>query len=210
MKYRLQTIDEFTAALGSNAPTPGGGGAAALCASLGAALSSMVCRVTKAKPNFKGDVKLCDDIIMRAEKLRDILLNEIDADADAFDFLMEAYRSPKSTDAEKEKRKALIQERLIFAAEAPLRAMRAVCETVDLLTALKDISSRDVISDVAVGASLCKAALSGASITVYINAALLTDAEKKAYYVNAADEMLGRYGEIADRLFTELKSLILN
>ena len=205
MKYREQTIDEFTAALGSNAPTPGGGGAAALCASLGAALSSMVCRVTKAKPNFKGDAKLCDDIITRAEKLRDILLNEIDADADAFDFLMEAYRSPKTTDDEKEKRRALIQERLIFAAEAPLRAMRAVCETVDLLTALKDISSH-----VAVGASLCKAALSGASITVYINAALLTDAEKKAYYVNAADEMLGRYGEIADRLFIELKSLILD
>lgn len=209
MKYREQTIDEFTTALESKTPTPGGGGAAALCASLGAALSSMVCRVTKAKPSFKGDIKLCDDIITRAEKLRDTLLDDMDSDANAFSFLMEAYRSPKSTDDEKEKRKALIQERLIAATEAPLKVMRSVCETIDLLSALKDIASHDVISDVAVGASLCKAALTSASITVYINAALLTDTDKKARYINAADEMLRRYGDVADRLFEELKDIIL-
>ncbi|MBQ7523623.1 MAG: cyclodeaminase/cyclohydrolase family protein, partial [Oscillospiraceae bacterium] len=42
MDDMLRTCREFTEALASSAPTPGGGGAAALCGAVGASLGCMV------------------------------------------------------------------------------------------------------------------------------------------------------------------------
>ena len=47
-----QTIDNFLTQLASSSPTPGGGGAASLCASMGASLLSMVCNLTIGKPKY--------------------------------------------------------------------------------------------------------------------------------------------------------------
>ena len=44
-----KTCREFVAALASSAPTPGGGGAAALCGAVGAALSGMVASLNTGK-----------------------------------------------------------------------------------------------------------------------------------------------------------------
>ena len=46
MELSKLTVEEFTALLGSDAPAPGGGSAAALCGALGSALSAMVSALT--------------------------------------------------------------------------------------------------------------------------------------------------------------------
>ena len=45
-------IELYIEKLGSKAPTPGGGGVAALAGALGAALASMVCNLTIGKPKY--------------------------------------------------------------------------------------------------------------------------------------------------------------
>ena len=47
-----KTCREFVSALASSAPTPGGGGAAALCGAVGAALCGMVASLTSGKKKY--------------------------------------------------------------------------------------------------------------------------------------------------------------
>ena len=48
-QMQQMTLADFTRELSENAPVPGGGGAAALCGALAAALSSMVASLTVGK-----------------------------------------------------------------------------------------------------------------------------------------------------------------
>lgn len=207
--YRQMTIDQFMKELESSKAVPGGGGAAALCGAIGIALSSMVCHVTKNKGKFPENEAEYIRMIDEAEKLNDILLYEIDGDAEAFEFLMQAYRMPKDTDEQKEIRKMLIQERLISAIEAPLRTMHALCDTITLFNQVKEKCSREVISDIAVGVELCKAALKGSSMNVFINAMLMKNIQKRTVYITEAEYMITKYCAIADSVYADVKKTIL-
>lgn len=207
--FKTKTIDEFTKELQSAAPVPGGGGASALCGAIGTALGSMVCQVTRLKPKFAGDNDTYLKIINTAETVVEELLGEIDTDANAFSALMAAYRMPKGTDAERQVREKCIQEQLVNATEAPLYTMKLICKAIMLLSDAQKLSSHDVISDVAVGISLCRAALWGAAMNVYINAASMKDAAKRQSYIDEADNMISEYSEIADRVYMTTKAAIV-
>ena len=207
--FKNDTLDEFTAKLQSSDPIPGGGGAAALCGAVGIALSAMVCEVTKNKKGFEGDPTEYKAMIIKARRLRESLIDEIDSDARAFDTLMEAYHMPKDTPEEKALRDKTIQERLIVAAEAPLYTMHVICDTIELFDRVCPLSSANLISDVAVGVHLCRAALNGASMNVYINASLMKDEQMKKKYIDWANEMIAKYEPIADRVFAYVKKQVL-
>lgn len=207
--FKNDSLDEFTAKLQSSSPIPGGGGAAALCGAIGIALSSMVCEVTKQKKGFEGDPTEYRAMIVKARRLRESLIDEIDSDARAFDTLMEAYHMPKSTEQEKKLREKMIQERLIVAAEAPLYTMHVICDTIELFDRVCPMSSPNVISDVAVGVSLCRAALHGASMNVFINASLMKDEQAKKKYIDWAEEMIAKYEPIADKVYAYVKKQVL-
>ena len=207
--FKNDTLDEFTAKLQSSDPIPGGGGAAALCGAVGIALSAMVCEVTKNKKGFEGDPTEYKAMIIKARRLRESLIDEIDSDARAFDTLMEAYHMPKGTPEEKALRDKTIQERLIVAAEAPLYTMHVICDTIELFDRVCPLSSANLISDVAVGVHLCRAALNGASMNVYINASLMKDEQMKKKYIDWANEMIAKYEPIADRVFAYVKKQVL-
>ena len=207
--FKNDTLDEFTAKLQSADPIPGGGGAAALCGAIGIALSAMVCEVTKNKKDFQGDPTEYRSMIVKAKRLRESLIDEIDSDAKAFDTLMEAYHMPKTTAEEKALRDKTIQERLIIAAEAPLYTMHVICDTIELFDKVCPMSSANIISDVAVGVHLCRAALNGASMNVYINASLMKDETAKKKYIDWANDMIAKYEPIADKVFAEVKRRVL-
>ena len=54
-EYGNYTLDEYRDALASGAPTPGGGTAAAVALSQGAALALMVCNLTEGKMEGRVD-----------------------------------------------------------------------------------------------------------------------------------------------------------
>ena len=208
--FRKHSIDRFIGELESKEAVPGGGGAAALCGAIGIALSSMVCQVTRSKPQFKENHAEYDRMIQEAEKLGNILLYEIDGDAEAFEYLMQAYRLPKSTEEEKKLRATMIQDRLVCAIEAPLRTMHALCDTIILFNEVRSMCSKDVISDVAVGVELCKAALKGASMNVFINAMLMQNIQKRTSYITEAEYLITKYGALADSVYADVKKSILS
>jgi methenyltetrahydrofolate cyclohydrolase len=175
-----QPIGGWLEALGSAAPAPGGGAAAAMSACTGAALVEMVCNLTIGKPAFAEHERHVMAVRDAARQLRLRALAQIDDDAAAFSELMATYRLPKDTDEQKAERRAAIQAATRRAAAVPLDIAATAAEVVRLAAQLPGRSNPAVLSDVGVAASSAAAAIESAAINVDINLASLTDHEARA------------------------------
>lgn len=175
MELTELSCKDFTLELSSKKPVPGGGGAAALAGSLGVALNMMVANFSKGKKKFIQFEKNHEDIINKGEKLRVELLNLVEKDAINFEPLSKAYTMPSSTKEEKIIKEKEMQKCLKDALSAPMETMELVVEGIKLHEELSDIASVNIISDIAVGVLLLKAALSSAYINVLINLNSIND-----------------------------------
>jgi methenyltetrahydrofolate cyclohydrolase len=188
MSATTQTIGIFLDELASEAPTPGGGGAAALSGAMGAALVSMVCNLTIGKKNYEA---VSDDLkktLARAEELRAALTKGIDEDVVAFNTLMGAYGLPRATDAEKAARSAAIQAALKAATLAPLQTCKICYAVIALSREAADKGNLNVISDAGVAVLAAHAGLRSCALNVFINAKSIKDrdfAEMQLAEVNA-------------------------
>ncbi len=194
------TLTGFMDALASGAPTPGGGGAAAVMGAMGAGLISMVANLTIGKKGFEAVDAEMRALLAEGESLRQRLTDMVAEDASAFDALMAAYRQPKSTDAEKAERSAAIQAGLVLATLAPLNCARACAEGVRLARRAVDKSNPQVISDVGVGVLASWAALRSAALNVNINAPQIKDRA----FVDGALQELGALLDEGQRLEAEV------
>jgi len=170
-----QSIQEFLDQLASSAPTPGGGGAAALLGATGAALTSMVCNLTIGKEKYadvEGEMK---DTLKQAEDLRATLTDMIAADVEVFDKLMGSYGLPKETDEEKAARSEAIQVALREATDVPLNCARACSEVIAVSRSAAEKGNTNVISDAGVSVMAAYGALKSAALNVYINAGSIKD-----------------------------------
>ena len=193
----LESLSEFNNVLASKAAVPGGGGASAAAGALGAALASMVCNLTIGKKKyaeFEGDLSR---VLERAETLRLDLLREIDGDAEAFEPLSKAYSIPKDDPA----RDDIMEEALKKACGVPMNIMSLCCEAIELHRELADKGSAIAISDVGVGAILCRAALIGASLNVVINAKSMKDRGYARQLTDKVEKMISKYGAIAEETY---------
>ena len=168
-KLAQQSCADFTALLASSAPTPGGGGAAALMGALSAALCAMAANLSRDKKRCAPWSASLTEIAERAELLRLQQLGQIDADAEAFAPLARAYRLPKdSPEAAVEKERATRG-----ACEPPLAMLRLCVQTVPLLERLLEQASPLLLSDVGCAAAACRAALDCAAMNLWVNTASL-------------------------------------
>ena len=174
------TVREFLEVLGSAAPTPGGGAAAALAGAMGAALVEMTASLTVGRPRFAAVEAEAQAILAEAGGLRRRLMEHVEADARAYEQVMAAYRLPKATDEEKARRGEAIQAALVAAAEEPLEAARDCAAVLPLAERSAPILNPQVVSDVRVGAILAHAGLEGAAENVEVNLAMMTDEPARA------------------------------
>lgn len=191
---RDRSIGDWLDSLTSEAPAPGGGAAAAMNAAVGAALVGMVCNLTIGKPKYAQHDELMRGALAKAVTARDEALRLADEDAAAFEAVMAAYRLPRATEAEAERRRGAIQAALTGAAEVPLRTAALAADIIGLAAAILDGANVNVVSDVAVAASSARAALDAAAMNVEVNLAAITDASERqalaealAAHVGAAD-----------------------
>ncbi len=192
MKAKEQTLDAFLSDLASSLPSPGGGGAAALCGALAAALASMVGALTVGKKQYAAHEEELVALGRQAETARLALLAMIDADAAAFAPLSRAYGLPKDAPD----REQILELALRQAADAPRRIGSLCCEVVELAERYAALGSRLVLSDAATAAALAMGALKGAVINVKVNTALMHD---RAYADTLAAEMAEKEREYTAR-----------
>lgn len=193
------SIIEFTDALASEAPIPGGGGAAALAGALAISLCNMAGKIS-ANEKRAGLYAINE----KSEALRVELLKLVDEDAKNFEPLSKAYSKPR-TDADYAE---TMREATLNACKSPMEIMRLCCEAVELLEATKELCSKLLLSDIACGASICEAALKSASFNVFVNTKTLSDADAEP--LNAqADAMLREYiprvQKISDEIMIALR-----
>ena len=191
---------EFAEALASKMPTPGGGGAAALCGALGTALCSMVGNFTTGRKKYAAVEEDIKAMLSKAERIRQRLLELIDEDAAAFEPLAKAYSIPK----EDPKREEILERATLDACRVPLEMMHYSCMAVGLLDEMREKGSVMLMSDVACGALFCKAALESAAVNVFVNTKTLRNRERAAELESDADDMLRLYSPKAQKIADEI------
>jgi methenyltetrahydrofolate cyclohydrolase len=201
-----EKIGDFLDQLADRVPAPGGGAAAALEAAQGAALLGMVARFTTGE-QYAEHAEMIGRIISEADELRTIALRLAQADAEAFAAAAEAYRLPRSTDAEKAERSAAIASALVGAAWPPAKLIGVAGLIVDLAGALLEIGNRNVISDVAAAAEAARAAVATARVNIEINLAGIKDAQASLEMIADADKADGIIAQ-AEQITTAVREQI--
>ena len=169
-------IGDYLADLASDAPAPGGGGAAALCGAVGAALVCMVCRLTL-KDGANGVAqKELTAMLDRAEALRARLL-ELGAEdarvAGGMVALVHALRD--APDAHAGPLRARVQVALQAAAGTALAILEACASVVDESAGAVRLGTPVALSDAGVAAAAAGAGADGAAMTVCANLGLIED-----------------------------------
>jgi formiminotetrahydrofolate cyclodeaminase len=86
------------------------------------------------------------------------------------------------------------------AAMPPYRIMDACGRALALLEDMADKGSRQLLSDVACGAVFCRAAMQGASLTLFANTTSMKDRARAEELEAACDELLDTWLPRADAL----------
>lgn len=159
----------------SESPAPGGGSIAAYAGALGAALGTMVANLSSHKRGWDDRWAEFSEWAAKGQAIKDELLALVDEDTRAFNAIMDAFRLPKGTDAEKAARSAAIQAATRYAIETPFRVMRRSLDAMPLLQAMAESGNPNSVTDAAVGALCVRSAVMGAYLNVKINAAGLKD-----------------------------------
>ena len=202
MDMTMETCREFVKVLASDAPAPGGGGAAALVGAIGTALGNMVGSLTVGKKKY-ADVQ--DEILAlkaRCDELQKKLLDQVEADEVNFLPLAKAYGIPKD-DPNRDK---VMEEATIIACSTPMHIMELCCEAIEAIAVFAAKGSRLAVSDAGCGAVCCKAALQSASLNVFINTKSLKNREVAEEMNAKANGMLDKYCAMADEIFAGVRA----
>ncbi len=162
---------DFLDALASDSPAPGGGSASAYSGAAAAALVAMVARLTVGRKKYAEVEDQMNSVLERAETLRKELTAAIEEDAAAFEAVMVAYKLPKGTPEEAQRRTEAVEAALLRAARVPLDVARKAVEVMGLAVQVVEGGNLNAISDGATGAAQARAAMIGAGYNVRINAA---------------------------------------
>jgi glutamate formiminotransferase / formiminotetrahydrofolate cyclodeaminase len=184
-------VGAFLSGLASDAPTPGGGTAAAVTGATGAALVAMVGRLTAGRKGYESVDARMRTLVGEADTARAELLELADRDAAAFETVMAAYRMPKDDDAEKAARRAAIETALDLAAEVPLEVARRCSRLLIAAREVVELGNASAASDGLAGAHLLHAGAQAALANVAINVTSMKDAARVA----AISDEAGRLAE---------------
>ncbi len=165
------SLDAWIAELASGSPTPGGGSAAALAGTLGAALVAMVARLTVGRKAYAAVESQARDILNEAERLRAELRRLVDEDARAYEGVSRAYKIRKTDPG----RAQAIDDALLAAARPPAEVVRLGRRVLALAQAIEQIGNTNAVSDARVAGMLARTAIDGATENVNANLAGMSD-----------------------------------
>lgn len=200
-----RTVSGFLEELSSGAPTPGGGGASAVCGAIAAALGSMVGNLTSGKKKY---AEYQEEIEVAIAKCG-TLVKEFEAlgqkDEEVFEPLAKAYSIPK----DQEGRDEILEGVLKDASTAPFEVVEKSYETALVLARLAVIGSRLAISDVGVAAAACSTAAKGAAMNVYINTKSMKDRAYAEDLNKRTDDLVAQTSEICDKVYSQVKTVLI-
>jgi len=190
------TQSSFMERLASGTPTPGGGSASAYTGAEAAALVAMVARLTVGKKKYAEVEAQMWAVIEQADALRTELSTCVEEDSAAFEELMAAMKLPKDDEVQLKIRAEAIEKATIGAIRVPLKVARLSLEAMKLALLVCRQGNTNAISDGATGATLARAALTGAGFNIRINCQGLQDAGSAGQYFSNLQELEKQADEI--------------
>ncbi|PIF06405.1 MAG: glutamate formimidoyltransferase [Draconibacterium sp.] len=184
------TLTQFKDETASESPAPGGGSISAYVGALGAALGAMVANLSAHKRGWDERWEEFSNWAEKGKYYHTALLNCVDEDTEAFNYLMAAFSQPKNSEEEKKLRKQAIEDATKHAIEIPLKVMQLAHDSMELIAAMAEYGNPNSVSDAGVGALCARTAVEGACLNVKINSAGFADHEFLDTVLKKADNLL--------------------
>jgi len=195
------SLTDFVHETASESVAPGGGSISASMGAMAAALGTMVANLSAHKRGWDDRWEEFSDWAVKGKTYHDELLRLIDEDTDAFNKIMDAFRLPGRTDAEKAARDQAVRDATNVAIEVPFRVMQTACDSMEVIEAMARIGNPGSVSDAGVGALAARSAVMGAFLNVKINAANLDDK-------NFVEDILARGRQIQDKAIASEREIL--
>jgi len=157
-----QPVRQFLDQVAARIPAPGGGGAAALTGALAAGLVAMAARFSAAQLPGAGE------LAGRADQLRHRAAGLVDADAEAYGAVLDAFAVPRTD----ERRGERIREALERAAAIPQEMTEIAAQVAEMAAQLAAAGNPNLRGDSISAALLAEASARSAACLVDINVAL--------------------------------------
>ncbi|MCZ8512599.1 cyclodeaminase/cyclohydrolase family protein [Paenibacillus filicis] len=202
------TLRSFLREAGSAAPTPGGGSVSALVGALGAAMTSMVGRLSEGE-KYIAIRPLVTEVLNVMEQLSAQCETLLMEDIESFERYMQALRLPKATEEEKEIRMQALQQAAEAAAQVPVRILEACRDGIRSAARLAEASNKSVVSDLGIGAILFESAAQSALLTIEINLAALQDAEFKERVAGRASALIREITAVKEETLVAVRQRII-
>ncbi|MAW61783.1 MAG: glutamate formimidoyltransferase [Planctomycetes bacterium] len=194
------SLRAFTEETASESPTPGGGSVSAAVGAFGAALGTMVANLSSHKRGWDARWEEFSQVAERGKALHEELVRLIDADTEAFDRIMAAWRLPQGSEAEKVAQQEALQTATRHAIEVPLRVMEVACASMEVAVEMAEQGMEASASDAGVGALCARMAVRGAGLNVRINGADLADKQQLEGYLAQAEALEAQAAEQEQRV----------
>lgn len=166
----------------------GGGAASATAGAMAAGLVGMVARLSIGKDGELKDERY-EEIAVEMDSLCRELQAGAEEDEKAFLGMRDAFRLPKSSDDDKAKRRAAIEDAAIMAAEVPLENARKAAEVLERCRELKGRSNSSAASDLEIGDMLCRVAIRGCALNIDANLPLVRTQDRAEPLQKASSEL---------------------
>jgi len=193
------TLEDFTKALASEQPTPGGGAAAAIAASLAASLTAMVVRLSLDRPKYADHADLHAVALDASDAARVRFLELADQDATAYAAYRAARSLPHGNEAEEQARTAATREAARQATVVPLEVVKACHAQVELVDRVAGRTNLYVASDLDVAALLLDSVARAAASNVRVNLGSIGDDGYANAVTAELDQRLQQIQSTADR-----------
>jgi glutamate formiminotransferase/formiminotetrahydrofolate cyclodeaminase len=164
-------VEPFIEQLAAPTSAPGGGSASAAAGAMAAGLATMVATMCRGKKAYVQYESQLSEAIARLNVLREELKAAIEADTEAFNIVMKAYKAAKdAADGQQGINGALKQATLV-----PMGVAERAKEVSGIAEKLGPITNPNMASDLTVSKALANAAVTGALANVEINLGSITD-----------------------------------
>ena len=203
--FKDNSIEEFLAKTASKDPVPGGGSVAALCGAAACALAAMVASLTVDNPKYREAGMEMKDLVNTGSEYIEFFTGQMDADANAFNSVLEAYRMPKSNEEQRADRARAIQQSLKQAAEVPMAVAEKAFGTMKMIETVVKKGNRQAVTDGAIAAMMARTAVLAALYNVEINLKSIKDDGYRERMEIRVEELRGKTAEAEGLILSMVK-----
>ena len=198
------SMQEFADRLASKSPSPGGGAVAAVTAAHSAALGCMVLAYTLGKPKFAAHESENTKALEFFQRAQITALALADADAVAYGNLSALWKLPP-TDA---RRVAQEPDAVRAATAAPMSILMLAHDILETLQKLPKTCNPNLLSDLAIAATLADTAAGAAAWNVRVNVPQLRDAAERATTENKLAHALAQVRSASDSIARDITTVM--